>query len=152
MSVIRFLNTYLLEHEVHGKDETDEGNEVIPMEALSLKEETCNEGEDNQRDSFLNDFQLYQREGTSIARKANAVGWYGKAVFDESNTPREGDDCDEWPMVAHACLLQTKMTVPGEGHEDVAGQQQKNGLKGLHYVRINELTDEWICEFCRFVV
>ena len=36
-------------------------------------------------------------------------------------------------MAADAGFLQAQVTIPGESHEYVAGEQQENGLKGRHY-------------------
>ena len=57
------------------------------MEALSLEEETNDDGEDGQGDDFLNDFQLNEGEGASVADETDAVGRYGKAVLDEGDAP-----------------------------------------------------------------
>ena len=35
-------------------------------------------------------------------------------------------------MTADTCFLQTQVTVPCKGHENVAGKQQKDRLKGWH--------------------
>jgi len=98
------------------------------MEALSLEEETNDDCEDGQGDDFLNDFQLYKCERSSVADEADAVGRHGKAVLDEGYAPREGDDGYQGPVAADAGFLQAQMAVPGKGHEDVAGQKKEYGL------------------------
>jgi hypothetical protein len=80
----------------------------------------------------LDDLQLHQREGTSVASETDAVGWHGKAILNESNAPGEGDDSNQGPVGADTCLLQAQMTVPSQGHKDIARQEQENGLKCLH--------------------
>ncbi len=110
------------------------------MQTLSLEQEADDDSEDGQRDDFLNHFQLYEREGTTVANEANAVGWNGKAILDEGDAPREGDDANEGPVAADAGFLQTQVTVPGEGHEHIAGQKEKNGLECGHREMDIELT------------
>ena len=60
---------------------------MIPVEALSLEEETDDDSENSQRDDFLNHLQLHKGEGASVSNEADAVGGYCKAVFNEGDAP-----------------------------------------------------------------
>lgn len=93
-----------------------------------MEEETHDDGENGQRDDFLNNLQLHEGEGAAVTLETNTVGRDGKAVLNEGDAPREGDDTDEGPVVADACLLKTQMAVPGKCHEYVAGQEKKYSL------------------------
>lgn len=93
-----------------------------------MEEEAYDDGENGQRDDFLNDLQLHEGEGTAVTLETNTVGRNGKAVLNESDAPREGDDADEGPIVADACLLKTQMSVPSKCHEYVAGQEKEYSL------------------------
>jgi len=75
------------------------------MEALSLEEEADDDGEDSQGDDFLNNFQLHERERSSVTDKTNTVGGYSEAVFDKGDAPREGDDTNQRPVAADAGFL-----------------------------------------------
>lgn len=108
------------EHEIDGGDEAEESGDVIPMHALPLEEDTCNDGKDDERHAFLYHLQLHQRERTAVADEAEAVCRHLTAVFEESYRPAEGDDTYQGPVAARARLLQLEMSVPGKGHEDIA--------------------------------
>ena len=101
------------------------------MERLALEQEVGHHGEDYQRDALLDDLELDQRERTAVALKADAVGRHLTTVFEESDAPREDDDADEWPVGAHARLLQFEMAIPGQCHEDVAAEEQQNGIEAV---------------------
>ena len=73
---------------------------------------------------------MHKGEGASVANESDAVGGYCKAVFDKGDAPREGDDADEGPVAANASVLKAQVTIPRKGHEDVAGEKKKDGLKG----------------------
>ena len=110
---------------------------MIPVKALSVKEKAYDDGEHRERDDFLDDFQLHKGEYAAVAFEADAIGGYSETVLDEGDAPGESDDADEWPVGADAGLLETKVTVPGKCHEDVARHEQEDGLKCRH-VGLNE--------------
>ena len=96
---------------------------MIPVQSLSLKEDIGDDGEDDERYAFLNHLELDQIKRSAIIYETDAVGWYLTAIFEEGNGPTEGDDTDERPVAAHACLLQLEVSVPSQRHEDVAQHQ-----------------------------
>ena len=93
------------------------------MNVLPLKENVGNDGEYSQRYAFLNHLQLNQVERSSISFESHAVSWNLAAIFKKCDSPREGNDSDQGPMAADACLLKFQMSVPGQRHEDVAHDQ-----------------------------
>ena len=95
--------------------------------ALALKEYVRNDGKDDQRDTLLNHFQLYERERTAVALETNAVGRYLTTILKECDAPRKDDDANQSPVVADVCLLQFQMAIPGKRHKDIAAQQQCDG-------------------------
>lgn len=97
---------------------------MIPLQCLSLKLDIGNEAKDNQRNNFLNNLQLHERKGAAIAFEANSIGRHLTAIFEESDSPREGNHANERPVAACTCLLQFEVTIPGKRHEDVACKQE----------------------------
>ncbi len=75
---------------------------MVPVQVSALEHDVGNDGKDSQRDTLLDDFQLYEVEGTAIVDKAQSVGWHLTAVLEEGNYPREGNDADEGPVAANA--------------------------------------------------
>ena len=106
------------------------------MQRLALEEQGGEDGEDDERHHFLNDLELHQREGAAIAGEADAVGRNLARILEERDAPREEDDGKQGPMGGNLHLLQLQVPVPGEGHEDVGDDEQKNGVESFH---INEL-------------
>ena len=105
---------------------------MVPMQVVALKHNVRDDGENGQRNTFLNDFQLHERERTAVVDEADAVGWHLAAILEKGDGPRETDDGNQRPVVADARLLQTKVAVPREGHKNVAENEQNNGVKSVH--------------------
>ena len=95
----------LHEDEVHRQDEADEGRQVIPMQRLALEEQCGEHGEDDERDDLLDDLELHQREGTAVAREADAVGRNLAGILEERDAPRKEDDGKQRPMGGDFHLL-----------------------------------------------
>ena len=58
-----------------------------------------NGGENNQRDGFLDDFQLDQVERASVDYRAYAVGGDHEKVLNQRDAPRQQDDENQWPVL-----------------------------------------------------
>ena len=111
------------EYEINGCNQAAEGCEMIPVQSLSLKENIGDDGEDDERYAFLYHLELDQIKRSAIIHETDAVGWYLTAIFEEGDSPTEGDDTDKRPVAAHARLLQLEVSVPSQRHEDVAQHQ-----------------------------
>lgn len=116
------------EYEIDCHDETHAGGEVVPFECLALEEDHCEEGEDDEGDDFLDDFQLDEGEGTAVALEAEAVAGDLQGVFEECHAPGDEDDAYQRPVVDEFHFLEFEVTVPGEGHEDVGADEQQDGV------------------------
>ena len=81
------ISNLLHKHEIDGGDDAEESGCVVPVEALVLEHHVGDDGEDEERDALLYDLQLYEREGSSVAFKADAVGRHLTAVFEEGDEP-----------------------------------------------------------------
>ena len=77
-------------------------------------------------------FQLDETVGAAVVDVADAVRRDLTHVLEEGDAPREDYYEDEGPMATHATLLQAQMAVPGEGHEDVRQNEEKNGVYAFH--------------------
>ena len=96
------------------------------MKALVLEHQVGDDGEDRQRDTFLNNLQLNQIERSAVSCKTNAVGRHLTTVLEEGDTPREGDNANQGPVAGRASLLQFQMPVPGKCHEDIAQDEEQD--------------------------
>ena len=85
---------------------------MIPVQSLSLEENIGDDGEDDKRYAFLCHLELDQIKRSAIIHETDAVGWYLTAIFEEGDSPTEGDDTDKRPVAAHARLLQLEVSVP----------------------------------------
>lgn len=122
----------LIEHEVHRQHQADKGGKVVPVQRLALEEDGGEEGENHQRDDFLNDLELHQREGTAVFNEADAVGGHLKGILGQGNGPREKDDGVKRPVGNDLHLLQLQVAVPSERHEDVRHDEQEDGVECFH--------------------
>ena len=118
--------------EIDGANDEQEGQNVVPMQVVALKHNVRDDGENGQRNTFLNDFQLHERERTAVVDEAETVGRHLAAILEKGDGPREANDGNQRPVVADARLLQTKVAVPREGHKNVAENEQNNGVKSVH--------------------
>lgn len=72
---------------------------MVPAECLRLEHRDDNDGEDRQRDSFLNDFQLNKVERTAIDGGADAVGRNHEGILEKGDAPRDQNDENQWPVL-----------------------------------------------------
>lgn len=110
---------------------------MVPMEGLSAEEDDGEEGEDDERDDLLDDFELHEGEGAAVALEAEAVGGHLGAVLEEGHAPRYEDDADEGPVADDFHFLEFQVAVPSEGHEDVRDDEEQYGVKSVHGVVFN---------------
>lgn len=123
----------LHKHEIDGCDEAKESCEVVPVKAFASESNYGEEGEDDECDNFLNNLQLHQCVGASVAFESDAVGGHLETVFKESESPgNENDNVKRCVGLKHAHVLKFQMAVPGENHKDVAHDEQSNGENVLH--------------------
>ena len=82
------------EHKIDCANETEEGGEVIPVEAFVLEHEMCQNREYNEGNTLLDYFQLHQGKRSSVSNKADTVCRHLTTVFEESNKPRERNNAN----------------------------------------------------------
>lgn len=123
---------WLKEYEIYGQHEAEEGGQMVPVQSLSLEHYGGDDRKDDERNDFLNHFKLHQVERAAVAFEAKPVGRYLATVFCESYHPREKDDADKRPMGRYARLLQLQVAVPGQRHENVAADEQQDGVDCVH--------------------
>ncbi len=92
---------------------------MVPMETFPFEHNHGNNGKYCKRDYFLNDLQLEEGERPAITNEADTIAWHLKAIFKESQAPREKDYADKRPTVGDVHLLKLQVAVPSESHEDV---------------------------------
>ena len=77
-------------NEINSGDEAEASDNVVPLD-VHVKGNHREEDEHHQGDDLLQDLELHQREGTTIALEANAVGRHLQALLEKGNTPRQCD-------------------------------------------------------------
>jgi len=90
------------------------------VELLALEEDVGYDTENDKRYDLLYDFQLHQRERTSVVDESNTISRYQKAVLDAGNCPREENNDIEWPVGRYSGLVELQVTIPCKCHEDIA--------------------------------
>ena len=61
---------------------------MVPLQRFVVENCRCDDGEDCQRNCFLDDLELHEAEWSAIDFAADGVGWYHEEIFDESDAPR----------------------------------------------------------------
>lgn len=69
---------------------------MIPTETLVFEENKRKRHKNNQGDDFLQHLQLDERKWATVALKANFIGRYLKAIFQQGNAPTDEDNCKQW--------------------------------------------------------
>ena len=75
------------EDEVDRQYQAEETCEVVPAQGVRLHENQREQREDRERDHFLDDFQLPDRERPAELRRPDAVGRNLEAVFEQGDAP-----------------------------------------------------------------
>ena len=104
---------------IDGGDEEETRHEMVPAERHA-ESDGGEDDEDHEGDHLLNDFELHQRERSSVALKTHSVGGHLQAVLEESDAPREENHEDKRRGVGEETdVLQFQVAVPRQGHEDI---------------------------------
>ena len=116
MTLILEVQLELVEHEERSGDEAAEGYAMVPAQVISEVVDG-EDSEDGEGDDLLDDLELVGREGAG----ADAIGGDLEAVLEEGDGPADEDDLPERDLAV------LEVSVPGEGHEDVGADEQKDG-------------------------
>lgn len=81
----------LLENNKYSSHEQSKTQQVIPGQFFFFEKNKRKARKDNQRDGFLNGFQLNQVKGTAVFVKASAVRRNLKKIFEKSKSPADQD-------------------------------------------------------------
>ena len=126
-------NFLFFEGEKHGKQDENEGNDVVPAESFGLENGDDDDGEHGQGNRFLNDFQLDKVERTSVLHGSDAVGRNHERVFEQGYAPRHEDDQKERPILwGGDDFEQLELAIPSESHEDIGNDEEKDGINTFH--------------------
>ena len=82
-------SSLLHKHEIDRADDQEEGEDVIPMQILALKEDIGDDGKYTETDALLDDLELNEIERTTIADETQSVGWHLTAILEEGDEPRK---------------------------------------------------------------
>ena len=122
------------ESEDYGKKNEGEAYKVVPADWFALEDSGDDYCENRQRDTLGQDFELHQREGTTVDLAADAVGGDHKTVFEEGYAPRRQDDEYQRPRGVDFHFGQLQVAIPGKGHKDVADDEQEYGRKSFGHL------------------
>lgn len=82
------MNTYLFhEDEIDGADNEEEGEQVVPVQILTLEHDVGNHGKNTETDALLDDLQLHEIERATVTIETDAVGGHLTTIFKQSDTP-----------------------------------------------------------------
>ena len=78
------------EDEIDSRNEAEGCNNMIPLD-LHVECNHRKDDKDDHGDDLLHDFELHERERSTVALKANTIGWDLETVLEECNAPRYGN-------------------------------------------------------------
>ena len=84
-----FVAKLFLKNEEHRQNEKDKTDGVVPAESFRFEKQDREDGENGQRDDFLDDFELPEIERTAVFRIADPVCRNLKAVFEQRDAPTD---------------------------------------------------------------
>ena len=102
---------------------------MVPAQGVRLHENQREQREDRERDHFLDDFQLPDRERPAELRRPDAVGRNLEAVFEQGDAPAEQYDSQH--AEAFELGFECDVAVPGERHEDVRNDEEPDRQKAF---------------------
>lgn len=107
---------------------------MVDSQGFVFEEYDGKNGENNEGDDLLDDFELPEVEGAAAFAVADTVCGDLEDVLEECDAPAEEDDCDKTDLAKSVGLFQTQVTVPGEGHESVGNDEQKDRQNAFVHV------------------
>lgn len=109
---------------------------MVPLEGFGAEQGDSQGGEHRDGNGLLDNLQLHEAEGSAVDAAPDVVGGNHEEVFDEGDTPAGENHEDQRPVGADVHLLQLEVAVPGEGHEEVADDEEDDGDdSGFHEFR-----------------
>ena len=136
MNSFLLWSSLLFENEIHGKYKENKTNEVVQTECFRLEQKNRKDGKNNERDDFLNDFELPEIKRTAVCRVADTVGGNLTTVLKKSNSPTNQNDHGQSKSGEPTHLAEFQMSVPRKCHENIRAHQQANRYKSCHKLRL----------------
>ena len=119
-------------HEENSHNQATEGDNMVPLNGLTLEDKRGDDCEHGQRNHFLNHLKLQKIEGAAVPLETNPVGRYRKTVLEESDSPRkENDENKRRGVSKKARLLELEMTVPRKRHEHIRKDEHDDSPDSL---------------------
>ena len=122
----------LPEKEIHGADQEEEADRVIPLELLGAKKDQRECDKDHERDHLLDHFHLEQGEWAAVVLMPEPIGGHLQAVFKKGNAPTDQDHSKESQIFKTLHALEFQVPIPSEGHEGIGGNEEQDGIDSTH--------------------
>ena len=98
---------------------------MVPLQRFASETDNGEDGEDGDRDNFLDHLELHECKGTAIAHEADTIGGHLTGILEKRQTPADKNNNVERGVVRDELhLLQLQVTVPSECHEDIRYDKQ----------------------------
>jgi len=104
---------------------------VVEPEGLCLEKEHREDSKYDQRNRFLDNFQLPQVERTAVAVEAKTIGGHLEDIFEKSNSPAYKDNGKEPKATEPTHMLEFQVPIPRNRHKTVGQQQEENSKKAF---------------------
>ena len=105
---------------------------MVPAESLGTENQNGENRKHEQGDDLLYDFELDEREGSSVLDEPQPVGRHLKTVFEKGDSPTGQNDEEERKGTAVVRAIELQVSVPRHRHEGIGTYEQQNGIKRFH--------------------
>lgn len=96
---------------------------MIGSETFIFKHQNREKGKNNERDNFLNDFELPNTKRSAVSFKSNFIGRNHRHIFKQRNHPAKKNDFQKAQICKPIVLLEFQVTVPSKRHKYVGNNQ-----------------------------
>ena len=121
----------LLENYKHCQNDQAKTDKVVPFETL-FENNKGEQHKDDERNGFLNSFELNDIERSAIFFEANSVGRNLKQVFEKSEAPTDEYYRQKAEIFTPAHVFEFKMAIPSQCHKAIGNKQENNGSECFH--------------------
>lgn len=112
-----------LENKIDSQHQKCETDQMVRPETFIFKNQNCKKGKNNERNYFLNDFELPESKRAAISHKSDFVGRNHSHILKKRNHPTEQDDFQKTHIGKPVIFFEFQMTVPGKCHKNIGNNQ-----------------------------
>jgi hypothetical protein len=104
---------------INSKENEKKAERMVPRKFFPPENANIDDHENQQRQGLLYGLQFEHIKWSAIANESKTVGGYLENIFEERDEPTDKNDTGKAKIPEPFDLLELKMAVPGERHENI---------------------------------